>query len=740
MKARTILILLPVLAAGILLLVFWRAGRHAEGVPTVAAPPVDAQRTETVAQLETVHAERALAPGAASTPVVAVAEEVLLATNEAELRVLVITAVKHEPLARRPLFLWRRVGGQWPDEWIDDWRAREGQVPRTNDAGCASFVVTAPGDFELYVDPEELRLGRVQVSVSKVEIGERRDVNIEVWSEDDVHFFGRVSALEGGQPIAGASIELCDGDVIWTEEGRNVERSTVRCSTRSGPDGLFELRSSSWSDDFARVEAPGYSQLRFVPTVGHDTPESALPIALARSAAVRAHVSDSIGKPLVDVEVHVRAERHRITLTEGGETRRLGGDLDRHGVTARDGTAVIEDLPAHVPLAVALEQDGKTLRRRAAAFELEPGEIRDVDLRIGAGISLGGIVIDQNEEPVASAHLWLLAGGGGRVLLDPWNLRDLTAEAITNAEGRFLFEDVSPGTYQLAPSPGGWGGDSSAQGLAAVAQEIEVAAAPPDQEVTLRVRRGLYLRGRVQGPDGKGVERAWVRARGVDGAGEVGARCDEDGSFAAGGLVPGRYSLTAGGFGRADAFAYSEPVIAEAGQEGVLLLVRRGAAILGRVVNERGELRVAELSIRSTGRMAELHPDMRWPTNGGRFEIGGLDAGIFRVCATTRDPAFAFERVELKDGQRLEDLVLELSPGARIELCLEGSRKRVLVEVSHPSGFETSAAVQGEASITLVVPPGEVTLVCSGSSPGQKLSRTVTAKLGETARVSIRWF
>ena len=426
-----------------------------------------------------------------------------------------------------------------------------------------------------------------------------------------------------------------------------------------------------------------------------------------------------------------------MTLVEGVERQRLGGDLDRRAVTARDGTAVIEDLPAQVPLALALEQDGVTLRRKAAEFALEPGEFRDVELRLGVGIALGGIVLDQRQVPVANAHLWLLAGGStGRVILDPWNLRDLTAETMSDAGGRFLFEDVVPGNYQLAPSPGGWGGESAAQGLAAIAQEIDVAAAPAAQEITLHVQRGLYIRGRVHGPDGKGVARAWVRAKAVDGGGEVGSRCDDEGAFNAGGLVPGSYTLTAGGFGRADAFAESAPVIAEAGEADVLLVVQRGAAILGRIVDQHGELRIAELSIGAPGRTGELAAEVRWPATGGRFEIGGLHAGSVRLYASTNDPAFAFERVELKEGQRIEDLVLELRPGARLKLNLDASQERTRVDLSHASGFEASVALRPGASATLIVPPGEITLACASSAGEHR--QTLTAKLGELAQVVVR--
>lgn len=746
-KARPILIASSLTVVGVVLLLFWCSFRKLEAVALApsgsSAAPDDAQ-TPAALELparnsgEPDFAAREPAPSPAGAAGIVPVDDLALATGEAELRVLVITKERGDPLARLPLFLWRRNGGSWPREHLDGWRAREGQIPRTNEAGRASFVVTAPEEFELYVDPEERRIGRVQVSVSEVEPGERRELTIEVWSEDDVHFFGRVCALEGEQPIEGATIELCVGDVIWTEAGRNVDRSTVRESTRSGPDGLFELRSASWIDEFARAQAPGYSQLRFVPTPGHDTPQTALPIRLARGAAVRAHVSDADGKPLADVEVHLRAEPQRVTLVEGVERQRLGGDLDRRAVTARDGSAVIEDLPAQVPLALALEQDGVTLRRKAAEFALEPGEFRDVELRLGAGIALGGSVLDQREVPVANAHLWLLAGGGtGRVILDPWNLRDLTAEALSDAGGRFLFEDVVPGKYQLAPSPGGWGGESAAQGLAAIAREIDVAAAPAAQEITLHVQRGLYIRGRVQGSDGKGVARAWVRANAVDGAGEVGTRCDDNGAFNAGGLVPGSYTLKAGGVGRADAFAESEPVTADAGEADVLLVVRRGAAILGRVVDQHGELRVAELSIGGSARTVERAADLRWPAKGGRFEIGGLHPGTLRLCASTNEPAFAFERVELKEGSRLEDLVLELRPGARIKLSLEASQERMRVDVSHPSGFEACVSMRPGASATMVVPPGEITLACAGSASGDH-RQTVTAKLGELAQVALR--
>src|SRR6185295_20276367 len=77
------------------------------------------------------------------------------------------------------------------------------------------------------------------------------------------------------------------------------------------------------------------------------------------------------------------------------------------------------------------------------------------------------------------------------------------------------------------------------QGLAPLAQVVEVLEGTPQQEVLVAVQRGLYIRGRVLDPDGKPAAKIFVMGNAEVATWPLQTESGEDGAFALGPLVPG---------------------------------------------------------------------------------------------------------------------------------------------------------------------------------------------------------
>src|SRR4030095_10724551 len=70
--------------------------------------------------------------------------------------------------------------------------------------------------------------------------------------------------------------------------------------------------------------------------------------------------------------------------------------------TGPDGRCSVTSLPPTIPLQIEIRQRGRVLRREADPLTLEPGEVRELEWRIGSGCTLSGLVFDQAGKPVTN--------------------------------------------------------------------------------------------------------------------------------------------------------------------------------------------------------------------------------------------------------------------------------------------------------------------------------------------------
>lgn len=211
---------------------------------------------------------------------------------------------------------------------------------------------------------------------------------------------------EGGAPVVGARVSLREG---W--------RSWDMPSTVSGADGSFTLagvadgtyRLSGQKDGYA-LDEEGQEVIVAGTSVG------GLEIKLSRGGAI---VGQLLGLDFTDLS-QVRI----FSASPGGRT----------GVVRPDGSYRIDNLAPGKQRVLAMLPAGT--RQAEGEVELEPGvsEAR-LDLDFGEGVTLTGRVL-RNGEPLASATVSLNGAAAGR-----WG--------ETDHEGRFRFESLAEGTYDM---------------------------------------------------------------------------------------------------------------------------------------------------------------------------------------------------------------------------------------------------------------------------------------------------
>lgn len=298
-------------------------------------------------------------------------------------------------------------------------------------------------------------------------------------------------------------------------------------------------------------------------------------LRLAIGSTVRGVVLTPDGEPVAGAEVVL--ERSGGGGMFGGLAMMLGSAEPR--LTAADGTFEMPG-PAPGTKASLVARSQGWLDGRSDEISAAPGGVVEgLEVRLRQGASVEGVIRDSHGETVSGALVrWTAAAAATNEWEITWALR--RADAVsTAADGRFRISGVEPGpivvqvTHPEYPS-------ASKAGLQA------------EDGKALSVDLSLPETGRIDGtvklPNGRpavgarvnlGRDGGWQTASDPYSRGPGEVISDAEGKFAAKGLPPGTYSLTAS----ADGYADSAAVSAQTGGAAVTLQVAPAFVISGTV-------------------------------------------------------------------------------------------------------------------------------------------------------------
>ncbi|MEW6742706.1 MAG: carboxypeptidase-like regulatory domain-containing protein [Planctomycetota bacterium] len=621
---------------------------------------------------------------------------------------------------------------------VPDSRGGPGKAPVTDKDGQVVLDVPSGKEISLSIeDPDGFRpLGwrlergkHGEIDVPALRGGEERTVTIDVPAAADLTFHGRVIDSTTQQPVVGARVAL--GHVSHTTEraGKLVDEERFFQEVTADADGRFELITESWKRLDARIEAPGYTPLSLGLAKGRETRDRARIVELKPAGKLEVRVVDGRGQPVTDFKIRLWTEGYH--LSEGDDWSSLPSlaEPEWTGECGPDGCCVFEEAPTGAPLAIELYRGRKLIRQEAERVELGPAEERSITLKIGAGFSVRGVLLDEKDTPIAGQALWLKSVENTyTAYFEPWD-DDVVARTKTAHDGRFEFADVASGGWWIGPAP-----DMKPDPNRIAPAGTPVLVQDADQEIVLRAYRGLYIRGRVIDPTGQPVADVFVSSVHEGMGMGPHASTEEDGTFNLGPLVAGRYWLETGTFG--GELAPSEPVEAEAGAVDVILTMLRGCKAKGRVVTESGEPVACDVRASPLDDEDSYWVYFSHSAQDGFFEFGGWPPGTYQFLACAGERFGFAGPVELAAGHPVDGIVLELQPGGKVRITNSGSQRSILEFFYKNVAVDSTGLAAGESK-TVNVPAGQIEVRVRRMQSHEMEKLQIDVRVGETTEITV---
>jgi protocatechuate 3,4-dioxygenase beta subunit len=335
-------------------------------------------------------------------------------------------------------------------------------------------------------------------------------------------------------------------------------------------------------------------------------------------------------------------------------------------------------------------------------------------------LRLEGIVLDGDDKPVA----------GATVVLGSYPPRTV----ITEGDGGFAFDHLVGRAYTLVAR--------AKHGVAGPVTARLTTNSPP---VELRLRAAARVTVTVAGLDGKSVDGATVELRGTDAQREL----TKAGTAVFATVVPGAYQVAAWTDHTARTLQW---LSVGAGETQARIVLVAGAAVAGRVVDERGAP-VAGASVAFHGasdwsQQADRRYDAITTAADGAFRFDAVAAGSFRFSAA--HPSFApgsSPLVTLDGKNERTGITIELASGAIVRgRVVDGEHKaisgvRVRIGTASRRGmiFETPRQAYSDDAGAFEVkglPRRELAAVALHES-GSSATRDIDATGGDVANVEL---
>ncbi|HEV8232674.1 MAG TPA: carboxypeptidase regulatory-like domain-containing protein [Thermoanaerobaculia bacterium] len=472
---------------------------------------------------------------------------------------------------------------------------------------------------------------------------------------------GRVTD-ESGAPVPGARVRIARDTNVRALMRGGPSAFLGRPGVTSGPDGTFRLRGLSAEKNVTLEAAKtGYATAkRHGVTVKPGETVKDVALILKRGLEARGRVVDAAGQPIPGAEV-------RLSQSERGGARFVfqmaGMNRDQADATSgTDGSFRVAGLEAG-EYALAVSREGYATKRVPSVAVQAPGPSEWPAVVLTAGVPIAGLVRNSKGEAVVGADVFAFGDGAG-----PRNAR-------TDLEGRFRLEGFSADRPVMV--------NVRADGYASLQKRLT----PSPGEVVLVVKTSSTIRGRVEDAETKrpvtDFTATYTESQGgiaggfrmvMAGGESEKAFQSTDGSFELADVPPGKWIVRASSLGYRPAEVSGIEVGEGETKEGVVVSLKKGGVVTGRVLDPRRGTGVANASVTwSEGSSAGMGP--------GMAALARLDGGTQPAVTTDADGRFRFDGL----------------PSGKITLSAE-----------HPEFLETSKQVdlEDEASVDLTLSLG----------------------------------
>jgi Carboxypeptidase regulatory-like domain len=564
---------------------------------------------------------------------------------------------------------------------------RPGEELLTDDEGRATFEVesgralrVSANDLEHFVSREESGV------VPALSPGETRAFRLEHDAGETARFCGLVVARESGVPLGNA--EVCVN---------GKPRTTTDAA------GRFELDYASHLVPGLRIDARGFGPAAVAAGPGYESAERARRIALERagSLVIALHLPETQAV----ARVTLRAKGYEIMQDQVFSASVDPPDLEWEATADAHWVCRFAELPPNVGLVADVTGSTGLLFHAAEPIVLAPGETRRLewDLR---GCDLVGHVFEEDGKVAPGIMLWLLRAepGGFRSYLVGYRSNDVVGRATSGEDGSFRFRAVAPGAWILGPEPKDLQpGVTPGDAIAPSPIEVTVRPGEPQISVDVHLVRGLYIRGRLVAPDGTTGVQGSVFA--TSSAGDhLQAGAAKDGVFTLGPLARGTFSLQGVAY---QTYCRALAVAAQAGASDVVLRLRQGGEVAGRVID--GESGAGVVAAITVGGEDDSWTIRRTEADGS-FRFDGLEPGRYTLFAsTTAGQAGELPGVVLDAATPAKGLEVVLKRGARLRIRYEG-RGIAQASVRRNGASIAGDGIEGGKNATWIVTPGRMSV------------------------------
>jgi len=622
------------------------------------------------------------------------------AEKNAHLRVRVVSKGTGDPVAGAKVFVKERRG--------NDFHPLADREKGSTGKGGSLDVPVSPGvDLMVGVQPPDsgntLPIEALR-NLTGLAPGETRPLLFEVIVGKDLPFFGRVVDARDDTPVAGAEIQLF---------GRGGKARTFRSSRG----GTFDLQARSTEEPYIQVRAAGFAPGFVILKEAPSSPAEPFLVRLRPSGALFGKVLGPWASQ-AGTKIEAFAPAWALTQPKGASPWTFEEDLSWSAETGVQGNYRLPGLPSGIPLTLVVTVRGLPPFRDPVPRRLEAGQENRADWNLQSRTTLHGRVLDREDRPVAGLPVLATQEGGepGKgFLLSLDQLRnEEVVRGTTGPDGTFLLKNLFPGSWTLAVDARGKL-PPSLEDVAPAAARVVLPPGTPDVPAVLRVVRGLFLSGSVEGPSGEPADRVFVLAEGLEGQDSFPAQTDSKGSFRLGPLLPGSYRLQGFVLQGHPSWGDSKPVQARAGREDVVLKLPRAGILQGIVVDgESGRPARARILLTRPDAMP-FRGGRVWPQDGesgpdGTFAVNHLPSGIYTVHAEGRESGSGvLFGVKVDSSSAPGNVKIELHPDAVLVVQVLDPLRASRLEIGNRQGIFHREGI-GRAPEKIRVRPGELTV------------------------------
>jgi len=483
----------------------------------------------------------------------------------------------------------------------------------------------------------------------------------------------------GGVPIAGATVRAWPVPAWQRDQGafsRRMAGRMVEPAAEVASDGEGRVRLAPLATGAVALElkAPGYVRRTLDATVAREGTDLGVQV-LEPGVEVLGRVVDEAGNGVGELDV-LEEDMPGIAFGEPVAKSDAGGQF------------TIPDQPHGGELRLMARGEG-WVPVATVAVAVPPEA--PLELRVRRARKLAGRVVDERDgEPVAGARVWVSK-----------EVRRASGMSMASVGGGESGED---GTFEVGDlGAGGYVVGVQAAGFARAEVEVTLPEDEAPRPVTVVLRRGLAIAGRVEESNGTPAAGVYVelepasRSQGSAGGriSRDAERTDPEGAFRFDGLEPGQYQLGAGD----DEGAGASEVVEAGAAEPVVLRLQPPGSLLCRVVDGDGAP-VAGADLRVYPMGGAVSGPLRAASDaGGTATFAALAAQRYRVMATAKGLAPANQDVTVTGGRPAE-VTVSLERGGTVTGHVVGltPEQTARVEVSTRGG---SSRVAGDGSFRL---------------------------------------